>query len=105
MPLVGKRDSEDLQYLIDAALQPHIVLYYCHKAISDYGTIYLDTHGVFKRTPEPFDSEVLFYPFEEQLHAPTVTVKFAYQFGFGRQIVGEKYICRSIIRLYIDYFP
>lgn len=42
--------------------------------------------------------------FEEQFHAPAVAVKLAYQLGFGRQIVGEEDVGRSIIRFYIGDF-
>ena len=50
MGLVGKRDSENLKYFIDAAFQFHIVLYYCHKTVSNYGTIDLDAHGILVPT-------------------------------------------------------
>ena len=46
MGFVGQRDSKDLKNLVDASFKFHIVLHYCHKAISDYGTIYLDAHCV-----------------------------------------------------------
>ena len=75
MGFVGKRDSENLKDFIDAALQFHIVLYYCHKAVSDYGTIDLDAHGILRCTPKLLDAQVLLNPFEEQLHAPSVAVK------------------------------
>lgn len=75
MGLVRKRYSENLKDFIDAALQFHIVLYYCHKAVSDYGTIDLDAHGILRCAPELLDAQVLLNPFEEQLHAPSVAVK------------------------------
>lgn len=46
MGLVGKRDSKNLKDFVDAALQFHAVLNYCYKAISNYCTIDLDTHGI-----------------------------------------------------------
>ena len=75
MGLVGKRDSENLKDFIDAAFQFHVMLHYCHKAVSDYGTIDLDAHGILRGAPELLDAQVLFNPFKEQFHAPSVAVK------------------------------
>lgn len=75
MGLVCQRYSEYLKDFVDATLQFHIVLHYRRKAISDYGTIDLDADCILGRAPELLDSQVLFDPFEEQLHAPSVTVK------------------------------
>ena len=75
MGLVGQRYSKYLKDFVDASLQFHIVLHYRHKAISNYGTIDLDSDCIFGRTPELLDSQVLFNPFEEKFHAPSVTVK------------------------------
>ena len=74
MGFVGKRDSKNLKDFVNASLQSHIVLNYRHKAISNYGTIYLDALGIFGSTPEFLDFEVLLYPFEEKFHAPSVLV-------------------------------
>ncbi len=65
MGLVGQRYSKYLKDFVDAALQFHIVLHYCYQTISYYGTIYLDADGIFGRTPELLDPQVLFDPFEE----------------------------------------
>lgn len=75
MGLVGQRYSKYLKNFVDATLQFHIVLHYRHKAISDYSTIDLDADCILGCTPELLDSQVLFDPFEEQLHAPSVAVK------------------------------
>ena len=75
MGLVGQRYSENLKDFVDASLQFHIVLHNRHKAISNYGTIDLDADCIFRRTPELLDSQVLFDPFLELFHAPSVTVK------------------------------
>ena len=63
--LVSQRDSENLKDFVDASLQFHVVLHYCHKAISDYGTIYLDADCILRRSPELLDAQVLLDPFEE----------------------------------------
>ena len=75
MGLVGQRYSKYLKDFVDAAFQFHIVLHYRHKAISDYGTIDLNADCILGCTPELLDSQMLFDPFEEQLHAPSVAVK------------------------------
>ena len=92
MGFVGKRDSENLKDFIDAALQFHIVLYYCHKAVSDYGTIDLDAHGILRCTPKLLDAQVLLNPFEEQLHAPSVAVKLRDFLNWSRQVIGQENI-------------
>ena len=69
MGLVGKRYSENLKDFIDAAFQFHIVLYYCHKTVSDHGTIYLDAHGILRGATELLDAALVlpeFYPLEHR---------------------------------------
>ena len=73
--LVSQRDSENLKDFVDASLQFHVVLHYCHEAISDYGAIDLDTDGILGGPPELLDTQMLFDPFEEQFHTPPVAVK------------------------------
>ncbi len=46
MSLVILRDSKNLKYFIETSLQPHIVLYDCHEAVSNYGTIDLDADSI-----------------------------------------------------------
>ena len=75
MGLVCQRYPKYLKDFIDAALQSHVMLRYRHEAISNYGTIDLDANGILGCAPELLDAQVLFDLFEEQLHAPSVTVK------------------------------
>ena len=74
MSLVSQRDTKNLKYFIDASLQLHIVLYYCHKAISNYGTIDLDADCILGCAPELLDTQMLLDPFEDQFHTPSVPV-------------------------------
>ena len=60
MRVVCQRDTENLKHFVDAALQLHIVLHYRHEAVSDYGTVYLDAHGVLRGAPELLYPRVLF---------------------------------------------
>lgn len=45
------------------------------EAVCDDGDMNLNSDGILVVTPEPFDSEMLLNPFEEQLDLPAVTVK------------------------------
>ena len=74
MGLVGQRYSKYLKDFVDASLQFHVVLHYCHEAISDYGAIDLDADGILGCTPELLDSQMLLDPFEEQFYALSVAV-------------------------------
>ena len=74
MSLVSQRDSKNLKHFIDTPLQLHIVMYDCNKAISNYGTVYLDAYCILRCSPEFLDAQMLLDPFEEQLHAPSVAV-------------------------------
>lgn len=48
------------------------------QTVADDCRVYLDTNGVFGVSPEFLDLQMLLYPFEEQLHEPTVLVKERY---------------------------
>ena len=98
--LVSQRDSENLKDFVDASLQFHVVLHYCHETISDYGTIYLNADCILRRSPELLDTQVLFDPFEEQLHAPSVAVQLGDCLGRGRQIVGQEDVFGTILGVY-----
>lgn len=104
MGLVGKRYSENLKYFIDAAFQFHIVLHYRHKAISNYGTIDLDADCILGRTPKLLDSQVLFDPFEEQFHTPSIAIKFGDCLCGNRQVVGQKDVSGAVLGVDADYF-
>ncbi len=96
MCLVCKRDSKNLNNFIDTAFQFHIMLNYCHEAISNYGTIDLDAYSILGRSPELLYPEMLFDPFEEQFDAPTVSVEEGNQLGRSFKIVGQKYVSGTI---------
>ena len=81
------------------------MLHYRHKAISDYGTIDLDAYCILQRSPEPLDAQVLFDPFEEQLHAPAVAVQLGNCLGRGGQIVSQEDVSGTVFRVDADHFP
>lgn len=63
---------------------------YGYQTIRRDGGIYLDADGVFGRSPEPLDVEVLLHPFEEQLDLPAVLVSQSDFQGVKRQGVGQE---------------
>ena len=87
---VGKRDAEDLERFVNTAFNLDVVMHDCHEAVSSYCTIYLYAHSVFACTPKLLDLQVLLDPFEEQLNAPSVTIKPRNHRCRRVQIVGQK---------------
>ena len=105
MGLVCQRYPKYLKDFIDAALQSHVMLHYRHEAISNYGTIDLDANGILGCALELLDVQVLFDPFEEQLHTPSVMVKLGDCLSRRRQIVGQKDVSGAVLRVDADYLP
>ena len=54
------------------------------------GDPYLRLDDVFRRAIKSFDSEMLLYPFEEQLHLPSLLVESANRDGRQCEVVGQK---------------
>ena len=102
MSLVSQRDSKNLKDFIDASLQFHIVLYDCHKTISDYGTADLDANSILRCSPGFLDTQMLLDPFEEQFHAPSIAVEIGNCFGRRRQIVGQKDVSGTVFGVNAD---
>lgn len=66
------KDSHDL---IDVSFKFHFMLDYSDNAVSADSRIYLYSDGILGVAPESGDPKVLFDPFEEKLHLPSVLVK------------------------------
>lgn len=81
------------------------MLHYCYKAISDYGTIDLDADCILRSAPELLDAQVLFDPFEEQLHAPAIAAQLGNCLGRSGQIVGQEDVSGTVFRINADHFP
>ncbi len=99
MSFVGQRDSKDLQHFVDTSLQFHIMSNDDNKAISNYGTIDLKTNGIFRSSPKLLDFKVLLNPFEEQFHAPTISIEQGNQFCRCSDVIGKKDVLRTIVRV------
>ena len=104
MCFVGQGDAEDLENFIDASLQFHIMLHYCHQAVSNYGTIDLYAYSVFWCSPKLLNFEVLFYPFEEQLNTPSVSIKQWYQFRRWVKTVRQEDVPCTVFWVFNDEF-
>ena len=81
------------------------MLHYCHKAISNYGTIDLDADCILRDAPELLDAQVLFDPFEEQLHAPAIAVQLGNCLSRVRQIVGQEDVSCTVFRVDAHHLP
>ena len=75
MRSVSEWHAEDLQHLIGASFQPHIMLHDGNETVGTNDRINLYSDSVLGCTPELFDFEVLLEPLEEQLYLPTVLVE------------------------------
>ena len=73
------------------------MLHYRYKVVSYYGTIDLDTDRVLGCSPELLYPQVLFHPFEEEFHTPSVAVKHGYQQRRGLDIVGKEDVSGVVI--------
>lgn len=80
------------------------MLHYCHKIVSEYGTIDLDAYCILRRSPELFDAQVLLDPLEEQFHAPPVAVELGNCLGRGGQVVGQEDVSGTILRVNTYHF-
>lgn len=105
MGFIGKRDSKNLKYFVNAPFQFQVVLNYCNKAVSDYSTVELNAYRVFGSSPKLLDFKMLFYPFEEQLDAPSVTVKHRNSLRRSSHIIGQEDVSCTIFRVEADHFP
>ena len=90
MHLYKQGAAEDSQDLVDVSFKLHLMLDYCDDAVSADGRIDLYSDGSLGVTPECRDPKVLFDPFEEKLHLPSVLVEEYNLFGSQEEIIGVK---------------
>lgn len=72
----------------DWPFQLEVVLNDCDEAVSDDCDVNLYAHRIFRLSPELFDTEMLFDPFEEEFHLPAVSVEQCDILGGKVKIVG-----------------
>ena len=82
--------AEDSHDFVDVSFKFHFMFDYCDNAVSAYSRINLYSDGCLGITPECGDSKVLFDPFEEKLHPPSVLVKEHNLFGRQEEIICVK---------------
>lgn len=79
--------AHDAHDFVDISVKFHPMLNDGHKAISRDGCIDLDADGSLGCAPEGLDTKMLLYPFEEQLHLPTILIQENYLLGRQIEIV------------------
>ena len=72
----------------DWPFQLEVVFNDCDEAVSDDCDVDLYAHRIFRLSPELFDTEMLFDPFEEEFHLPAVSVEQCDILGGKVKIVG-----------------
>lgn len=82
--------AEDSHDLVDVSFKFHFMFDYCDYAVSAYGRVDLYSDRCLGVTPECGNSKVLFDPFEEKLHLPSVLVKEYNLFGRQEEIICVK---------------
>lgn len=71
-----QRASKNAHDFEDWPFQLEVVFNDCDEAVSDDCDVDLYAHRIFRLSPELFDTEMLFDPFEEEFHLPAVLVEF-----------------------------
>lgn len=79
------KDAHDLE---DGPAQLEVVLNDCNEAVGDDCDVDLYAHRILGLSPELFDTEMLFDPFEEQFHLPAVSVEQCDILGGKVKVVG-----------------
>ena len=90
MLLYKQGAADDSHDLVDISFKFHFMFDYCDDAVSAYGRIDLYSDGCLGVPPECGDPKVLFDPFEEKLHLPSVLVKEYNLFGRQEEIICVK---------------
>lgn len=83
-----QRAAEDAHDFHDRAIEFKVVFNDSDEAIGDDGHMNLYADGILRFTPECLDSEVLFDPFEEEFHLPSVSIQKCDVFGRKVEVVG-----------------
>ncbi len=90
MDFLEKCNGENLENFAETALDFQFFLDDCYQHVNADGDPDLSLYGVFGCTVERFDAQVLFDPFEEQLHLPAAFVELRDGQWRKRKIVGQE---------------
>jgi hypothetical protein len=102
---VCKRHAEDLQDLIGASVQMHIVLYDGNKTVGADGGVDLYPDSVLGSAPEPLDFEVLLEPLEEKFYLPSVLVEVGDLRGCQFECVGKEHELTALLLIEEPHKP
>ena len=72
---VEGRDSQYLYNLINIERVFEFVFDHRYNQICTYSNPDVDVNGIFRMSPQGFDSQVLFYPFEKRFYLPSMAIK------------------------------
>ena len=97
MRCVSKWHAEDLQYLIGASLQPHIMLHDGNETVGTDSRIDLYSDGVLGSTPEFLDFEMLLEPLEEKLYLPAVLIEVCNLMSCQFRGVGQEHKLTALL--------
>ena len=97
MRCVSEWHAEDLQHLIGASLQAHIMLHDSNETVGTYGRINLYSDSVLGSTPEFLDFEMLLEPLEEKLYLPTVLIEVCNLMGCQFRGVGQEHKLTALL--------
>ena len=103
MRCVSEWHAKDLQYLIGASIQSHIMLHNGNETVGTDGSVNLYSDSILSCTPEFFDFEVLLEPLEEQLYLPTVLVEVSNLLGSQFHGVGQKHELTTLLLIEESY--
>ena len=97
MRCVSEWHAEDLQYLIGASLQAHIMLHDSNETVGTDGRINLYSDSVLGSTPEFLDFEMLLEPLEEKLYLPTVLIEVCNLMGCQFRGIGQEHKLTALL--------
>ena len=82
-----RRLAKDTHDLGHRPANLEVVLDDCNETVGDDGDVNLYAHSILGFSPEPLDLEMLFVPFEKQLHLPPIFIKESNVLGCKIEIV------------------
>ena len=105
MRRVSERHAEDLQYLISASIQSHIMLYNGNETVGTDGRVNLYSDSILSCAPELLDFEVLLEPLEEQFYLSTVLIEVGNLLCSQFHCIGKEHKLTALLLIEESYKP